>query len=80
MGDLSTTIVAALDLGAAFREHDERPAAAAQAFCEGLGQDRLDTLVEALWIVIEHPRATATEVLTAWHVMQCLKGHRRHLL
>jgi hypothetical protein len=79
MPDLSTTIVAALDLGAGFRQHDERPAQAAQAFYEGLGADRLDALVDALWVIIECPSATATQVLDAWHVMQALKSHRRHL-
>ncbi|MBM1170187.1 hypothetical protein [Microvirga arabica] len=79
MHDLSTTIVAALNLGAGFREHDERPQQAAQAFFESLGQDRLDTLVETLWGIIEHKASTATQVLEAWHVMQCLKSHRRHL-
>ncbi|WP_262265523.1 hypothetical protein [Microvirga yunnanensis] len=80
MSDLSTAIVNALDLGAGFLEHDERPAAAAQAFYQTLGADRLDALVEALWVIIEHPSAQATEVLQAWHVMQVLKGCRRYLL
>ena len=79
MGDLSTTIVAALDLGAAFQDRDARPAAAARVFYEHLGADRLDELVNALWIVIEDPRAQATEVLQAWHTLQALKSYRRHL-
>lgn len=78
MGDLSTTIVAALDLGAAFQDRDARPAAAARAFYEHLGADRLDELVNALWIVIEDPRA-GDRVLQAWHTLQALKSHRRHL-
>jgi hypothetical protein len=79
MPDLSTTIVSALDLGAGFQDRDPRPAAAAQAFYAHFGVDRLDALAEALWIVIEDPRAQATEVLQAWHVMQSLKAHRKHL-
>ncbi|UVF18476.1 hypothetical protein HPT29_018565 [Microvirga terrae] len=79
MSNLSTAIVAALDLGASFKEHDPRPAEAAQGFYETLGADHLDALVETLWLIIEHPRATATQVLEAWHLLQVLKNMRRHL-
>jgi hypothetical protein len=80
MSNLSTAIVAALDLGASFLQHDPRPQQAAKAFYETLSADRLDELVEALWLVIEHPSATSTEVLQAWHIMQVLKGCRRYAL
>ncbi|MFC4172386.1 hypothetical protein ACFOYU_09975 [Microvirga sp. GCM10011540] len=80
MYDLSTAIAAALDLGAGFLEHDARPQQAAQAFHQSFAADRLDELVEALWVIIEHPSATSTEVLQAWHVMQVLKASRRYAL
>jgi hypothetical protein len=79
MSNLSTAIVNALDLGAGFKEHDPRPAAAAQAFYEHLGAERLDELVDALWVIIESPKASATQVLEAWHTLQLLKGCRRYL-
>ncbi|MBM6579423.1 hypothetical protein ILT44_04440 [Microvirga sp. BT689] len=79
MANLSTAMVCALDLGEAFREHDERPQRAAQAFLDDLSVARLDELVAAMWIVIEHPSARAPEICEAWRIMCTLKSGRRYL-
>jgi hypothetical protein len=79
VGDLSTALVEAAVLADAFEQHDPRPRQAAQEMYAHLSRDRLDALVDSLWLIVEHPSTRPQDILACWHVMRSLKAARSML-
>ena len=69
----------ALDLGDAFKQHDVRVLHAAQDLVYLFTRDALDAMVEALWLVIDHPASSVEQICDAWHTIRDLKDKRRYL-